>query len=126
MPTSVTNPQLLNSQIFNQLSSALSNTDCGKWFQAGLSTSGQAIFAGQTLGNFLTSTLPAVTGSANFVGGNANAAEGGLAPGYAILFNNSGAFFNSVPSGQTITDTATTMPASSPRSRVVVLRRRHS
>jgi hypothetical protein len=58
---------------------------------------------GQSLSSFLTNTLPTVTGSANFVGGTSNAIESSaFAPGYAILFNNSGAFFKAIPKGQTI------------------------
>ncbi|HEV2278286.1 MAG TPA: RHS repeat-associated core domain-containing protein [Acidobacteriaceae bacterium] len=100
-PVAVTNVQPLVSPIFGQLASALQNTPCGQWFQAGLTTSAKN---GQSLSDYLTTTLPAATGTANFVGGNANALEdtGSLAPGYGILFNNNGAFFKQVPQGQTI------------------------
>jgi RHS repeat-associated protein len=103
IPTSVTNPQHLNPPMFGNLASALANTDCGNWFQAGLATSGVG-GPGQSLASFLTNTLPTVTGSANFVGGNANGIEdaGYLAPGYSILFNNAGAFFNPLQAGQSI------------------------
>ncbi len=102
-PTSVTNAQPLQTPVLAGLASALANTDCGKWFQAGLATS-PVRTPGQSLTSFLTNTLPTVTGSANFVGGNANAFEGGIAsaPGYAILVNNNGAFYWKLPQGYTI------------------------
>jgi hypothetical protein len=100
-PTAITNAQPLdNTSMFGQLAAALANTDCGKWFQAGLATSGRGN-PGQSLASFLN-TLPTIVGSATFVGGNANAVEGTPAPGYVIPFNSAGAFFNPVPSGQTI------------------------
>ncbi len=99
--TSVTNIEHLSTNLFGDLANALSGTDCGKWFQAGLTTSGQGL-AGETLSNYLANDLPNATGSGDFVGGSANALTTNAYAGYQILFNNAGAFFNSLPAGQSI------------------------
>jgi hypothetical protein len=83
----------------------MAGTDCGKWFQAGLASSGMGTSPTQSLASFLTSTLPQVTGQGNFVGGTSNAIEGSsplMPSGYLIAINNGGAFFNAIAAGQTL------------------------
>ena len=93
-PTAINNFQPLNSNIFNVLSAALAGTVCGAWFQAGLATSGNAQYGGQSLSDFLTNYLPQFVGSGDFVGGNSNSLEGGapIPVNYLIAMNNEGAF----------------------------------
>ena len=102
-PTAVKNVKPLAWALSGALASALDNTDCGKWYQAGLTTSGYGATPGQSLGDFLVNTIPQFTGAGNFVGGNASAVTSNtLAPGYLILVDNGGAFFNPLPKGTSI------------------------
>jgi hypothetical protein len=99
----VNNVEHLSTPFFGQLAGSLDGTDCGKLFQAGLTTSGQGATPGQSLSDFLTNILPSITGHGDFVDGDSNAVEGnGYAVGYMMLFNNTGAFFKAIPQGQSI------------------------
>jgi hypothetical protein len=85
----------LDPGIFSKLSDALSGTGCGKWFQAGLTVSGTGASPDESPSDFLMNTLPTYTDRGDFVRGNANAIQGGIAPpGYSIVMNNQGAYFN--------------------------------
>jgi len=59
-----------------------------------------------TINQLLTSSsgISTATGTADFVGGTANALynNGTLAPGYLVLINNAGAYFNPLPKNTVI------------------------
>ena len=71
---------------------------CSKWFSAGFATApGDNIGTFGSLDNFLATVEPGLSGAGTFVGGSANAIEGGAAipAGFNIAVNSSGAFFTS-------------------------------
>ena len=104
-PKSLTNIQPFASNPWAPLAGALLGTPCGGKLQSAFSKSQYgAEFA--SLNQFLTAAtgLGAVTGSATFVGGDANAITGSNAmmSGDLVMINASGAYFNGLPSGISI------------------------
>jgi len=102
LPTNINNLQALNWSLSAAFASALNGTPCGEWFQAGLTTSHMGFSPGQSLGDFITKTLPNVTGSGAFVGGSSNAITGSDYAPYLIVFNTGGAFFDPLSKGEMV------------------------